>query len=63
MRKDIFFLDCYYSEKGYVLSTISIVTSEGLNNLHSSLSWEAFVHEPDEEELDVFIDGMNLGGL
>jgi len=57
------FLDCYYSEKLGIRFVNNIHSDKrGLNNLHSSLCMGGIRrHEPDEEELDVFIDGMNLG--
>jgi len=56
-------LDCYDNEKLGIRFTNHIHNDKrGLNNLHSSLLMGGIRrHEPDEDEIDVFIDGMNLG--
>lgn len=56
-------LDCYYNEKLGIRFTNNIHSDKrGLNNLRSSLLMGGIRrHEPDEDEIDVFIDGMNLG--
>ncbi len=56
-------LDSYYNEKLGIRFTNHIHSDKrGLNNLRSSLLMGGIRrHEPEEDEIDVFIDGMNLG--
>ena len=56
-------LDCYYNERLGIRFTNHVHSDRrGLNNLRSSLLMGGIRrHEPAEDELDVFIDGMNLG--
>ncbi len=56
-------IDCYYNEKlGIKFANHVHSDKRGLNNLRSSLLMGGIRrHENDEDELDVFIDGMNLG--
>ena len=56
-------LDCYYHE-GLDIRFVNHVHSDkrGLNNGRSSIVMGGIRrHEPGEDEIDVFIDGMNLG--
>ena len=56
-------LDCYYWEKEDVRFINNIHSDrKGLNNRRSSLVMGGIRrHEPDEDEMDVLVDGMNLG--
>ncbi len=56
-------LDCYYNQKLGIRFTNNVHSDKrGLNNLHSSLLMGGIRrHEPEEDEIDVLIDGMNLG--
>jgi leucine dehydrogenase len=56
-------LDCYYHD-GLDIRFVNHIHSDarGINNRHSSLVMGGIRrHEPGEDEIDVFIDGMNLG--
>jgi len=56
-------LDCYYHE-GLDIRFVNHIHSDkrGVNNRRSSLVMGGIRrHEPGEDEIDVFIDGMNLG--
>ena len=56
-------LDCYYHERLDIRFVNHIHSDRrGVNNRRSSLVMGGIRrHEPDEAEIDVFIDGMNLG--
>ncbi len=56
-------LDCYYHEEMDIRFVNHIHSDKrGVNNLHSSLFMGGIRrHEPGEDEIDVFVDGMNLG--
>lgn len=56
-------LDCYDNERLGIRFTNNIHSDKrGINNRHSSLLMGGIRrHEPDEDEIDVLIDGMNLG--
>jgi len=56
-------LDCYYHE-GLDIRFVNHIHSDkrGINNRRSSLVMGGIRrHEPGEDEIDVFVDGMNLG--
>lgn len=56
-------LDCYY-HAGKDIRFVNNIHNDrrGLNNRHAAVVMGGIRrHEPDEAELDVFIDGMNLG--
>lgn len=56
-------LDCYYHPEKDIRFVNNVHNDRrGLNNRHSAVVMGGIRrHEPDENELDVFIDGMNLG--